>query len=209
MKTIVLALSLLVSTLQAQTYDAASAKRIQAELSTNMGLESTQPRNLVLIDLPTGKPYRIDLEDAKREHARLTILAQAATLPQATVAPADQHLVVADTKEQIVTDVPQWFAGLAEKLPWLPKVMLWLSITLGMIAPTLTWLHGFVRQTPSDWDDKLLAKIEASPFLKYALIALKYLTGLNLVHPDAGTGPQVATGSEVSAAKTSTTPTFK
>jgi hypothetical protein len=78
----------------------------------------------------------------------------------------------------------QFIAEMVAKYPTLAAIVVVVGIMRIIAKPLMTFLHSVVQATPSDWDDKLLAKVEASKWLKWLLWALDYAASIKVIHPD-------------------------
>lgn len=80
-------------------------------------------------------------------------------------------------------------AGLAGKYPWLATVLAVVAACRLLLKPLFTFLHEVVKVTPSQKDDVLLAKVEASRVFRWVVFALDYLLSIRLIHPQTQSAP--------------------
>lgn len=81
--------------------------------------------------------------------------------------------------------VAAYILGLTQKYPWAVTVFMVIGVLRLVMKPLFTFLHEVVNATPTDWDNQMLAKVEASPVLKWVFWALDLVGSIKVVNPNA------------------------
>jgi hypothetical protein len=70
--------------------------------------------------------------------------------------------------------------GLSAKYPVLVSVFLVMGVLRSIFKPLMTFLHAYVLATPSEKDNKKLAKLESSKVYKAIVFLVDYFSSVKL-----------------------------